>query len=142
MNMVSLMQISTLSPPYSILEVGLLGPALLPALFPHCMVLYPCHMLGVHRTALFLSLSDVTLMGWCEGAPKAQSLKVTISHIRYGDLVSTMSKVIHEPFAQLPIVYLNRALPAIRCPLLIRKVIIKNSVMGSIPRLFTTGTKS
>jgi hypothetical protein len=141
MNMVSLTQVSAFSPPYATLEVGLLGPALLRVLFPHCMVLYPCHTLGVHRTALFLSPFNVTLTGWCEGVPKAQSLKVTISHIRYGDLVSTMSKVIHEPFARLPITYLNQALPAILCPLFVRKEIIKNSVMGSIPHLFTTGTK-
>jgi len=141
MNTVSLTQLSTFSPPYATLEVGLLGPALLRALFPHCMVLYPCHTLGVHRTALFLCLSNVTLMGRCEGVPKAQSLKATISRIKYGDLVSTMSKVIREPFAQLPTTYLNRALPAIHCLLLIRKEIIKNSVMESIPRLFTIGTK-
>ena len=80
-------------------------------------------------------------MSCCEGVPKVQSLKATISHIKYGDLVSTMSKVIREPFAQPPTIYLNQALPAIHCLLLIRKEIIKNSVMESSPRLFAIGTK-
>jgi len=62
--MVRFKAIPAFSPPYATLEVGLLGPALLRALFPHCMVLYPYLTLGVHRTALFLCLFEATLMSW------------------------------------------------------------------------------